>query len=187
MPDIYELTNDDLKRAKKLFRSIPVYNPEVIRYTEKLYDLDIDPKLNDEIRKCAESSITSNYLSDSDLIKDLESFRIIFDDPKNPFKIKDEQIKNRYKNFINQYKNYFNKNNFLMPDNFEEFSFWFTACLHPTKLLFQLDIKDSDFKLFHDYKERLFNDNNWDEYKEVTIQRITRKYTSSTPTVLKWH
>lgn len=169
MPDIYELTNEDLNRAKNLFRRIPVYNPEIIRYTAQLKDIDIDSKLFDKMKMFAESSITSNKLSNSDFKKHIEDFRELSKNLKDPFKINDARIKKRYNNFINQYKNYFNKNNFLMPDNFEEFSFWFTACLHPTKQLFQLDIKDSDFKLFHDYKERLFNDNNWDEYKEAHL------------------
>jgi len=57
----------------------------------------------------------------------------------------------------------------IIPISFSDFFIWILCCLYPDRPFFELStigVQPHHFKLFHEYKERLFNDPNWNEDKE---------------------
>ncbi len=76
-------------------------------------------------------------------------------------------LESDFDGFLNQYKPYFFKHGFITPQHFEEFFMWLCGCRCPDEPFGAIKIKESDFTLFHEYKELKLNPSGWNEYQEM--------------------
>lgn len=134
--------------------------------------LKLSEKDKEMFEKIKVAAVKQSKATQVELKKTAESLRNF----KNPINKKETYIENKYTRFFNQYKYYFKERGIITTEVFHEFWTWFTRCLYPgyTSLLLA-DIKEYHFKLFHEYKIRLFEDMKWDNYKEAHLLDIYDK------------
>lgn len=96
----------------------------------------------------------------------IEPFLIKVKEACETAKFKYGILESDFDEFLNQYKHYFLKNGFITPKHFEEFFIWLCGCRYPDEAFGTLEINESDFTLFHEYKELKLNPSGWTEHQE---------------------
>lgn len=82
--------------------------------------------------------------------------------------IKCGMLESDFDEFMSQYKQYFLKNGFITPKHFEEFFSWLCGCrwAESDEPFGAIEIKESDFTLYHEYKELKLNPYGWNDHQE---------------------
>lgn len=173
MHDKYQLTKEDLSSAQELFKYKWILSSETIEMLES-QKISLSKLLNRKdfektIKYISKTITTPKKLSIIDIKKHADALQKFACNYESPTKIKTTYIESKYRVFLNQYKDYFVKKGIVTPVNFKEFWIWFTGCLHYKKSFFEIDIKENDFKLFNEYKERKLEDNRWCDLKEARL------------------
>jgi len=75
-------------------------------------------------------------------------------------------LKSDYDEILTQYTPYFIKHGFITPKHFDDFFMWLCGCRYPDEPFGALEIKESDFTLFHQYKELKLNPSGWNDHQE---------------------
>lgn len=102
---------------------------------------------------------------DENAIKILDELRVTlkkFNDQFNDFEI-------NYDKTLKSFETFLKSSGKIIPTDFNDFFNWLCCCVFPDDPpyhMFKDGIKPNYFKLFHEYKERLFYDPNWGENEE---------------------
>lgn len=84
------------------------------------------------------------------------------------FKVIWQNYDTEYKNVLNSYKDYCRSKGLVMPKDKNEFFSWVALRYpdEPLPIIIEAAKDPYNYKLFHEYKERLFNNPDWSEEKE---------------------
>lgn len=79
-----------------------------------------------------------------------------------------EKYENGFNQSIKSFKFFFEKNGMIVPPDSEDFFHWIALVYPDENLPFLIEAakKPNNFKLYHEYKERLFNNPDWNDEKE---------------------
>lgn len=79
-----------------------------------------------------------------------------------------QEYENEYLEILNSYKDYCRSNGLVMPKDKNEFFHWVAIAYPDENLPYIIEVakRPHNYKRFHEYKERLFNNPEWSEEKE---------------------
>lgn len=89
--------------------------------------------------------------------------------------IKYGMLESDFDEFMSQYKRYFWKRGFITPKDFDDFFSWLCGCrwAESNEPFGAMEIKESDFTLYHEYKELKLNPSGWNDHQES--ERLAEK------------
>lgn len=95
--------------------------------------------------------------------------------------IKYGMLESDFDEFMSQYKPYFLKNGFITPKDFDDFFSWLCGCrwAESNEPFGAMEIKESDFTLYHEYKELKLNPSGWNDHQER--ERLEDRFNPQTP------
>ncbi|HZJ73596.1 MAG TPA: DUF6043 family protein [Perlabentimonas sp.] len=95
--------------------------------------------------------------------------------------IKYGMLESDFDEFMSRYKPYFLKNGLLTPKDFDDFFSWLCGCrwAESNEPFGAMEIKEFDFKLYHEYEELKLNQSEWNDHQER--ERLEDRFNPQTP------
>ena len=96
-----------------------------------------------------------------------------------------KELESDFDEIMSQYKSYFWEHGFITPKNFEEFFSWLCGCrwAESNEPFGAMEIKESDFTLYHEYEELKLNQYEWNDHQER--ERLKDRLNPQTPKPIK--
>lgn len=102
------------------------------------------------------------------LNQDLATLQKLTQEIANKGKLILEKYEDQFSQNIKSFKFFFEKNGIIVPSDSEDFFHWIALVYPEENLPFIIKAakNPNNFKLYHEYKERLFNNSDWNDKKE---------------------